>query len=252
MQKHRLYIDHSITPNKIICLTDSKAHYCIQVLRLKENNIITIFNGDGYEYSAVIVEITKRTITIIPSNHSFKEIPFLRKINIGQSLIRKEKMDMIIQKITELGINEITPIISKYTTVKLLENRLLKKLEHWKKISQSACEQCERNILPIINTPITMQKFIINSSKKNCRLIIDPRATTTINNINPGHRNIDIIIGPEGGFSEDELQSAIKLDYQPVSLGPRILRSETAAITSIAILQSKWGDVGADLVSRKR
>jgi 16S rRNA (uracil1498-N3)-methyltransferase len=94
---------------------------------LKENNIITIFNGDGYEYSAVIVEITKRTITIIPSKHSFKEIPFLRKINIGQSLVRKEKMDMIIQKITELGVNEITPIISEIYNGKTSGKSITKK-----------------------------------------------------------------------------------------------------------------------------
>ena len=252
MQKHRLYIDHLIIPNKIIRLSDTKAHYCKHVLRLRENNVITIFNGDGFEYNAVITEITKKTISIIPSNHSYKEIPFLRKINIGQSLIRKEKMDMIIQKITELGINEITPLHTKYTTVKLPENRLQNKLEHWKKIAQSACEQCERNILPVINTPITIKEFIIKSSKESCRLIIDPRATISINNIKPKHRNIDIMIGPEGGFSDNEIQSAIELDYLPISLGPRILRTETAAMITIALLQSKWGDMGADLVTRKR
>ena len=252
MQKHRLYIKKLIIPNAELLIENSKAHYLKQVLRLKKNNLITIFDGSGHEYQAEIKELLKNKVLVITGSSKFFEHEAKRKICIGQSLIKKEKMDMLLQKTTELGVNQISPLISEYTVVKLKERRLDNKIEHWEKIIQSACEQSERNILPTLDDPETIEKFILDSPKENYRLILEPGASMTINDINPMDKNIDALIGPEGGFSDSEIKLASKEGFLSVSMGPRILRAETAAITTIAILQSQWGDLGADFRTRKR
>tara|TARA_B110000444_G_scaffold79180_1_gene74863 strand:+ start:6526 stop:7284 length:759 start_codon:yes stop_codon:yes gene_type:complete len=252
MQTHRLYIKTLIEPGNDFYIENTKAHYIKQVLRLKENNFITVFDGSGHEYEAVIKELYKNKILLAPSTSKFYEQKIKRQIHLGQSLIKKDKMDMLIQKVTELGVHQISPLTSRYSTVKIKEERLVNKLEHWKKIIQGTCEQCGRNILPLIDAPDSAQNFISNPPEERYRLILDPNATMSIHDINPMNKNIEMMIGPEGGFSDSELESATKNDFLSVSMGPRILRAETAAITALVILQSQWGDMGADFVTRKR
>jgi 16S rRNA (uracil1498-N3)-methyltransferase len=252
MQTHRLYTETLIKPGIDFYIENTKAHYIKQVLRLKKDNFITVFDGSGHEYEAVIKELYKNKILVVPSTSKFHEQKNKRQIRVGQSLIKKDKMDMLIQKVTELGIHQISPLTSKYSTVKIKESRLDNKLEHWEKIIQSACEQCGRNILPLIDAPDSAQNFISNSLEERYRLILDPNATMRIHDINPMDKHIEMMIGPEGGFSDDEIEFAAKNDFLPVSMGPRILRAETAAITALVILQTLWGDMGADFVTRKR
>lgn len=252
MQTHRLYMKTLIKPGIDFYIENTKAHYIKQVLRLKKDNVITVFDGSGHEYDAVIKELHKNKILVVPSTSKFHEQKTKRKIRVGQSLIKKDKMDMLIQKLTELGVNQISPLTSKYSTVKIKESRLDNKLEHWEKIIQSSCEQCGRNILPLIDAPDSAQYFISNSLKEDYRLILDPNATMKIHDINPMNKNIEVMVGPEGGFCDDEIEFATKNDFLPVSMGPRVLRAETAAISALVILQTLWGDMGADFITRKR
>lgn len=252
MLKHRLYIDHQITPNIEFSLTESKAHYVKHVLRLKVNSSIIIFDGSGHEYKAKITKIIKNEIAILPSQSVYKESAPFRKIRIGQCIIKKDKMDLVLQKATELGVNDISPLLSEFSVIKLESDRIKNKTLHWEKIIQSSCEQSKRNYIPTINNPETIETFIKKTSKNNCRIILNPKASKSINEINPNEKQIDLLIGPEGGFTNSEIEYAYEKGFIGVSLGSRILRSETAAIAAIAIIQSQWGDMRADFTHKKR
>ena len=252
MLKHRLFIDHQIIPNIEFSLTESRVHYAKHVLRLKVNSSIIIFDGSGHEYKAKITKVIKNRISILPSKSVFKEsIPF-RKIRIGQCIIKKDKMDLMLQKTTELGVNDITPLLSEYSVIKLKNDKIKSKALHWLKIIQSSCEQSKRNYVPTINTPETIETFIKKSSQNNYRIVLNPKASLSICEINPNEKHIDLLIGPEGGLTDSETKFAYKKGFIGVSLGSRTLRSETAAISAIAIIQSQWGDMKADFTQKKR
>ncbi len=252
MLKHRLYIDHQINPNVEFCLSESRVHYVKHVLRLKVNSSILIFDGSGHEYKAKITKIIKNEIAILPSQSVYKESAPFRKIRIGQCIIKRDRMDLLLQKTTELGVNNISPLLSEYSTIKLKSHKIKSKILHWKKIIQSSCEQSKRNYIPTIDIPETIETFIKKSSTNNYRIILDPKASKSISEIEPNEKQIDLLIGPEGGFTDSEVKYAYEKGFIGVSLGSRILRSETAAITAIAILQSQWGDMKADFAHKKR
>jgi 16S rRNA (uracil1498-N3)-methyltransferase len=157
----------------------------------------------------------------------------------------------MLQKTTELGVNVIIPLVSKYSVIKIKKSNERLKKDHWEKIARSACEQCGRNFIPEIQNPRLLDKFI-NEKNSNFKIILDPTSSKTFNEINPQDRNIDILIGPEGGFNNKEIEAADRNKFVRVSMGPRILRAETAAISAISIIQSLWGDMSADFPFKKR
>ena len=157
----------------------------------------------------------------------------------------------MLQKTTELGVNVVVPLISKYSVIKIKKSNERLKKDHWEKIARSACEQCGRNFIPEIENPRLLDKFI-NEKSNNFKIILDPTSSKTFNEINPQDRNIDILIGPEGGFHNREIEVAGRNKFVRVSMGPRILRAETAAISAISIIQSLWGDMSADFPLKKR
>tara|TARA_B100000959_G_scaffold13319_2_gene13187 strand:+ start:12065 stop:12823 length:759 start_codon:yes stop_codon:yes gene_type:complete len=252
MLKHRLFIDHQIIPNIEFSLTESRVHYAKHVLRLKVNSSIIIFDGSGHEYKAKITKIIRNEISILPSQSVYKENTPFRKIRIGQCIIKKDKMDLVLQKATELGVNNISPLLSEYSVIKLESKKIKSKTLHWKKIIQSSCEQSKRNYIPTMNAPETIETFINKPSENNYRIILDPKAPKSIGEISPNEKKIDLLIGPEGGFTDSEVEDAYEKGFIGVSLGYRTLRSETAAIAAIAIIQSQWGDMKADFAHKKR
>ena len=244
MSKHRFYIDNPLDPGNEITLV-SKAHYIIHVLRLNVDDNIRIFNGHGHEYTAKITKINKNNITLLIGNSACYEKKSSNKIRIAQCLIKKPKMDLLLQKTTELGVDIITPLNSEFSVIKIKDDQLITKKLHWEKITQSACEQSGRNYIPSIEDPISMSKFLCKKND-NLKIILDPSADITIGDIKTAKKQIDILIGPEGGISHEEKRLAYENNYIGVSLGPKILRSETAAIAILAIIQSHWGDMRAD------
>ena len=239
MRISRLHQNIDLPENTAVTLTDDAAHYLSHVLRLSINDPIIIFNGRGGEYDAKIIAHQKKQMQIqIGKFHATdRESPC--NIHLAQCLLRNEKMDLVIQKATELGVAQITPIISEYCNIQLSTEKQQKRQQRWQEIIIHACEQCGRNILPRLNAPIQLQHWISTQSGE-LKLIFHTENNAAIHATKP--KNIIALIGPEGGLSKTEVMLAKQYDFQCASLGPRILRTETAAIAAVSVLQDRWGD----------
>lgn len=236
----RFYVDQPLSTGKSVNLDRAVSNHMISVLRHQENDQVVLFNGSGQEYLSRISTANKRQteVEIISVSSPERESPL--QIVLFQAVATGEKMDWIIQKATELGVLSIVPMITEFTQQKLKGDRLEKKLSHWEKIAISACEQCGRNILPQIAQPHTFEEAI-NAAQGEYLIMLSLANCTPLPHTIPANR-IRLLVGPEGGFSTKEMEL---LDEQvlQLSLGPRILRTETAAIAGLTLLQHHWGDL---------
>ncbi|MCB1616908.1 MAG: 16S rRNA (uracil(1498)-N(3))-methyltransferase, partial [Pseudomonadales bacterium] len=226
-------------------LNDGASHYLLKVLRLNKGHYLHIFNGNGGYYEAEIIDCQKNVCHLLTKNHIPIDNESPASINLAIGISRSEKMDFIFQKCTELGVTSFTPVITEYSEFKLKGDRLEKKLLHWKKIIISACEQSRRNRIPELLKPVPFDEYLLNRGADDQHLMLDHRATKGLVNIATGlnkDRAINFMIGPEGGFSEYELLVAEKSGFHLAHLGPRVLRTETAPVATMAILQSMLGD----------
>ena len=240
MRISRIYTEQLLKQQSQIKLIGQQAHYLSKVLRLKANASLILFNGDGYDYKSLVTDIDKHSITldIQESAVANSESPLHSILGLGLS--RGERMDIAIQKSTELGVTEIVPLFTEFSEVKLQGERLQKKVKHWQQVAISACEQSGRNRPPKVHPPETLSSWC---SQVDCelKLIFEPN----INKALPTEEKITqvaLLMGPEGGFSEKELNTAANSDFKAVQLGPRILRTETAPIAALTSLQLLWGD----------
>jgi 16S rRNA (uracil1498-N3)-methyltransferase len=244
--KTRLFVSSELINGTEIELDGDRARYLGRALRARVGDKVNVFNGEGAEWTAAILHISKNTITLrVENNHEAgTESPL--KIHLVQGISRGERMDLVIQKATELGVKRITPVITEYGVVKLDESRANKRRDHWQKIATSAVEQTGRVRLPLVDTPIPLKNWFGDKPKEvDTELILKPGATTTLVSVPSPETKVCVLIGPEGGFSDGEYEDAKIAGFKAVSLGPRILRTETAAIATLAVLQSLWGDLGA-------
>lgn len=244
----RFYQPIDTAIGQLIELSDENKHHITRVLRLRKGDSITLFNGKGGEFSARIESITNSQVTaLIESFHDEdRESPLT--IELAQALCANEKMDWIIQKAVELGVNRIQPIVTERCVIQLSSERANKRLEHWKKIIISACEQSGRNYLPDIFPLVSLPSWLSQKKSENnpqeMRLMLSPTANEHLKKITRPANNdsITLIIGPEGGFSPAEELSIAHCGYNAIRLGNRILRTETAGLAAIASLQTLWGD----------
>ncbi len=243
MSQNRLYIDQPIVANAELGIIGDRAHYLGRVLRMRVGQPLIVFDGSGGEYSAHIASISKRSVQLRVGVHIDIDRESPLSIHLLQGLSRGDRMDTIVQKTTELGVAAITPLTTDFSVVKISGNRAEKKLSHWRGISISACEQCGRNVLPRIDEPTSFKEWLgANVGDTRSRLILKPNVAQTLDAYTKPTGPICILIGPEGGFSDVEYELAEDLGFEPISLGPRILRTETAAIAAVAGLQSLFGD----------
>lgn len=228
---------------KKICLDGKKAHHILNVLRCKTGQPLVLFNGKNKEYHAVINRIDKKNIWIDLISEAVIQRESPLHIHLIQGVSKGDRMDWVIQKATELGVSRITPIYTQHCAISFKKDHLQKKEEHWNNIIISACEQCGRNTLPALDS---IQSFseTIHDAFEGARWILDPHdshsSTLYSENLNP--KKIQLLIGAEGGFSSFEVSQAHQAGFTSLKLGPRILRTETAAIAAIAILQATFGD----------
>ena len=232
-----------IIVNQIIILDEFSSHHALRVMRVKVDDFLILFNGDGFEYRGRVSDINKKTINIeiLSKEKNNNESPI--NINLFQSISSNEKMDMVIQKATELGVSSIQPIFTSRSTVKLSLDRIKKRLIHWRQVSISACGQSGRSKIPTIKSPIGFDRFVEGITTNSLNLLLHPDNSKESSNLpNKYSGDINIFIGPEGGFSQDEVLLLKKQNCINIQLGSRILRTETAPLAIIAILQYKYGD----------
>lgn len=222
-------------------LTGTAGHYLTRVLRLSEGDPVTLFNGDGHDYSAVITGVMPQLVQVRIMNSSLPGNESPLKITLVQAISRGERMDYALQKATELGVYRIQPLISQRVGVRLDASRQAKRLKHWQGVVISACEQSGRAFVPEVRTPLSITDWLSESDKSQ-RLVLDPFANSKLPDLSVEGDALHLLVGPEGGFTDDEIKEIRANDVVAVSLGPRVLRTETAGLAAIAVLQAKTGD----------
>lgn len=242
MRRPRFYQPTALQLGEEIELHPAASRHAVQVLRLSSNDEITLFNGQGGEYTAVITHIKKNQATVVIKAFDTREAESTLKLHLAQGIARGEKMDFILQKAVELGVNKITPLFTDHSNVKLNAERTEQKMEHWRGVIISACEQSGRNHIPELMQPIVLKNWL-PTCKETYKFILHPGSEQALLQQVSTVDSVCIMVGAEGGFSELELRLATQHQFVALQLGPRILRTETAGLAAIAIMQSKWGDL---------
>jgi 16S rRNA (uracil1498-N3)-methyltransferase len=240
MRISRFYYPDTLAQQSTIQLIDNAAHHVSSVLRLKINDSIILFNGDGADYSAKIINIAKKTVNVQIIEKLMINRESSLQIHLGQAISRSEKIDLVIQKAVELGVTEITPLMMQHCAVKFNAEQLNKKMAHWQGIIINACEQCGRNVIPTLYLPISIATWLEQSH--SCGLVFDTEEKQSLKSFSFQPAHVSLLIGPEGGLSNNELTLAKHFHFNAIRLGHRILRTETAAIAAISIVQYQWGD----------
>ncbi len=240
MRIPRIYFEGPIALNTPFTLPQKTSHYLSTVLRMESGRQLILFNGSGAQYPATLQTPHKKNTVVIANDEEnlSKESPLKSHLAIGVS--RGERFDFVLQKATELGVTEVTPLITERTEVKLNGERLEKKMGHWQQIVISACEQCERNTLPKLNTLARFNEWIAKD-QTGLNLVLHHRSDKALG-AHTKPENVNLLVGPEGGLSEAEITAAQGAGFAPLTLGPRVLRTETAPIVALSALQVLWGD----------
>jgi len=240
----RIFHPEALVAGTSVTLTSSAAAHSGKSLRLVENDELWLFNGDGFDYRGKIAHAGRnRTIVLVGDRvHPATESPL--SITLMQGVCRNSRMDMLIQKSTELGVHRIVPVICQRSIARIGADRAARKTAHWLSIAVSACEQCGRARIPAISSPckpdIAMETVVPADATK---LLLDPAGEHSIEAaLRPG-KPVALFIGPEGGLTDDETAAATKAGFRRIQLGPRVLRTETAPITALSIIQYLIGDL---------
>lgn len=241
MQIPRVYQAGKIQKGEALTLTEFACKHVIQVLRLNVGDPLILFNGTGVDFTATISAISKKHATVMIDDQRPGLPESALSIHLGQAISRGERMDYSIQKSVELGVAEITPLFTERCGVKLSGERLEKRLAHWQHVVISACEQSGRSVIPVIHPPLSLGAWLDSLTGEG--VVCDPESNTLLATLPVNSGQIALLIGPEGGLSQEETQLAHKNHLKRVSLGPRVLRTETAGMVAITLLQGKFGDL---------
>ncbi len=239
MRLSRFFIDAPLSLGQHE-LPEAQAHYIGRVLRHAAGDAVQLFDGSGQEYLGELVEVGKKVVRVELREQldGLAESPL--RIHLGQGLSRGERMDWAIQKATELGVTEITPIVSEHCEVRLKDERADKRLAHWRQVAISACEQCGRSVVPLIHSPQELDTWL-GQVEAELKLVLHPVAESWVGHTPP--RSLAFLIGPEGGLNDTEVQRARDAGFHAARLGPRVLRTETAPVAALAVAQQLWGDL---------
>ncbi|MBS9777426.1 MAG: 16S rRNA (uracil(1498)-N(3))-methyltransferase [Gammaproteobacteria bacterium] len=241
----RIYVASELNQKNISLLDDASFHYLFRVLRCRDGEKITVFNGDGNDYIGTLQQHNKKSasIHVTSCTKNTKESP-LHTILI-QAISKGDRMDFAIQKAVELGVTEIYPVQTEFSAVKLNEERQHKKQQHWQSIIQSACEQSQRSIVPKLH-PVQPLESVLNSCNADKKIVLHPykteESTPTLSGQKTIPKKVALVIGPEGGLSQAEVDNTHIKGFTSLQLGTRILRTETATISALTLIQYLWGD----------
>lgn len=221
-------------------LPEALAHYIARVLRHVVGDAVQLFDGSGPEYLGQLIEVGKKTVRVELTEQLPGQPDSPLQVHLGQGLSRGERMDWAIQKATELGVTQITPIVSARCEVRLKEERADKLLTRWQQVASSACEQSGRSILPIIHPPMLLADWLLQV-QADLKLVLHPVAEPMQSHAKPA--SLAFLIGPEGGLSDAEVAQAVSHSFHAARLGPRVLRTETAPVVALTMAQHLWGDI---------
>ena len=244
MRIPRVYVPQPLHPGREIDLPVQAGEHLVRVLRLERGHPLRLFNGDGDEYAGEIASLAKRGVTArvgAAAESADRESPL--RITLAQGIARGEKMDWILQKATELGVARIVPLVTDRTEVKLDAERAERRLAHWHAVLGAACEQCGRNRLPELDEPIRLADWAAQPAAGELRLALDPSGSMNLRALSPTMSRMTLVVGPEGGLSEHDLDTLAQAGFAGLRLGPRILRTETAGLAALAALQALHGDL---------
>jgi len=243
MRLTRVHVDVELQTGRRLTVEGSAGNHISRVLRLRVGDALTLFNGQGGEYAGSIDEIRRDTVvvSILERRDVDRESPC--QLTLAQGISRGERMDWVVQKATELGVWQIAPIFTERSIVQLDERQASRKLQHWRSIAIAACEQSGRNRVPQITQPVGLYELLEKRTSSGTALLLSPGAPLRIADMASAGTQITVLIGPEGGLADVEQQAAVKAGFTPVRLGPRVLRTETAAVCALTLLQQKFGDI---------
>jgi 16S rRNA (uracil1498-N3)-methyltransferase len=241
MRIPRLFLPMPLAEASVITLPEERAHYLKTVLRLRVGSELVVFNGGGDEFSAEVERLSRAEsqLRLVKRSQQSRESPL--SVHLGLGISRGERMDLVIQKAVELGVSAISPLVAERTVVRLDDERRASRWAHWQRVAQSACEQCQRNRVPSLAEPTALEEWL--STVAGTRLLLDPAGSRSLRDIAPSNEGVVILAGPEGGFSSEERAKAVQAGFIAVRFGPRILRTETAAIAALCAAQALWGDL---------
>lgn len=243
MRIPRIHTPQPLATGQTVTLDDNAFNHAVRVLRLGEGDAIFLFNGEGGQFEARLSEVNRKQARATVGAHADIEVESPLKLIMGQCISRGEKMDYTIQKSVELGIGEITPLSSARCGVQLKGERLEKRLNHWRSVAISAAEQSGRNRLTTI-TPLASLAAWVETVEADLKLVLEPGATQALGQLPPPRHSVALLFGPEGGMTQAEIELALRHDFTAIRLGPRILRTETAALATLSAIQTLWGDLG--------
>lgn len=242
MRIHRIHTDQALEPGRTLTLGEGAAHYLGRVLRVAAGQAVVLFNGDGYEYAAEISSVGRRELVLTVNSRLPGLAESALELVVVQALSRGERMDHTLQKCTELGASAFQLLVSERSELRLEGEKLRRRLEHWQGVVTSACEQCGRARIPGVLAPLTIPDWLVRAPGGS-RMVLDPNASVPLAGARLAEQ-VELAVGPEGGFSEREVGLMRERGVQAVNLGPRVLRTETAAPAAVAILQCLKGDLG--------
>lgn len=244
MRLSRLFSPVPLVAGQNVALGAEQANYVTRVLRLRNGRELILFDGHGGEYRAIIESASKSELIVSLGEQSTDDRESPLDLHLVQCVSKGERMDLVVQKSTELGVRRITPLLSEYSVIKLDNNRAEKRREHWQKIAISACEQSGRNRPPVIDVPQVLNGWVEQTASENAsKLVLIPGADKQLADIPMPAGKMMLLIGPEGGLSDIEYEMADQAGFIGISLGPRVLRTETAALVALSLAQARWGDL---------
>ena len=237
----RFYVDFALSPDGVVELPDNVVRH-LNVLRVKNTEEIVLFNGNGKSYPALpeVLEKRRASVRILREEATDNESPL--NITLVQAVSAAERMDFTLQKSVELGVAEIRPVISERCVVRLSGERAEKRVARWQEIVVSACEQSGRNIVPKVLPLTTYAQALQQLPQETTKLLMSLNRAQKLSDVRPQSGKVVFMVGPEGGWTEKEEQQAFDAGFQSVTLGKRVLRTETASLAAIASMQTLWGD----------
>lgn len=225
-----------------LALPEAAAHHAARVLRLRVGDGLTLFNGRGGEYASVITAIARNEVQVAVQQHDPVERESPLAVTLVQAVSSGERMDLTIQKAVELGVQRIVPVESERCVVRLKGERAEKRVAHWQQVAVAACEQCGRNRIPEVRMISPLAVCLAAERDDALRWVLLPGAATALRELPRPQQPLELLVGPEGGLTNAETEQALRAGYVSVRLGPRVLRTETAAPALLAALQALWGD----------